>query len=140
MKSCFCLHDTLIVSYAVTFSLTIVVKETIMRLGIVFPEICPLEQNFSRKWYQAMKIKTDYILRKVGKQYVVVATGRSSKDFHGMIRLNESAAFVFDLLKTDKTEPELIDALIAEYSVDETEARNDISAFLDTLKEAGALE
>ncbi len=111
-----------------------------MRLGIVFPEICPLEQNFSRKWYQAMKIKTDYILRKVGKQYVVVATGRSSKDFHGMIRLNESAAFVFDLLKTDKTEPELIDALIAEYSVDETEARNDISAFLDTLKEAGALE
>jgi len=87
-----------------------------------------------------MKIKTDYILRKVGKQYVVVATGKSSKDFHGMIRLNESAAFVFELLKKDTTEQKLIDALITEYSVEETEARDDISAFLSTLKEAGALE
>jgi len=87
-----------------------------------------------------MKLKTDYILRKVGKQYVVVATGRSSRDFHGMIRLDESAAFVFDLLKSDRTESELVEALMAEYKVDHAEAAEDISAFIGVLKEAGALE
>jgi len=87
-----------------------------------------------------MKVKTDYILRKVGKQYVVAATGQSSREFHGMIRLNESAAYVFDLLKKDRTEQELVEALMAEYKVDEAEAREDISAFIGTLKEAGALE
>ena len=87
-----------------------------------------------------MKIKTDYILRKVGRQYVVAATGQSSREFHGMIRLNESAAWVFDLLKNEVTEQELVEALMAEYKVDEAEAREDISAFISTLKEAGALE
>lgn len=78
-------------------------------------------------------------MRKVGKQYVVAATGKASKDFNGMIRLNASAAYVFELLKEDMTEEALVAALLKEYDVDEETAKLDVDAFLSKLKEAGAL-
>ncbi len=86
-----------------------------------------------------MKVKNGFILRRVGKQYVVAATGEASKSFNGMMRLNSSGAYVFDLLKTEKTEEELIAALMAEYAVGESMARADVSVFISRLKEAGAL-
>ena len=42
-----------------------------------------------------MKVKDGFILRKVGRQYVVAATGEASRNFNGMMRLNEEAAFAF---------------------------------------------
>jgi len=86
-----------------------------------------------------MKIKNGFILRKVGRQYVVVATGQASKDFHGMIRLNASAAYVFGLLKEETTEETLVKALLTEYDVDEATAKADVANFLSRLEEAGAL-
>ena len=86
-----------------------------------------------------MKIKDGFILRKVGKQYVVGATGKASKDFNGMIRLNASAAFLFGLMKADMTEEALVEALQAEYAVEEAIAKEDVSMFLSKLKEAGAI-
>ena len=77
-----------------------------------------------------MRIKEGFILRKVGKQYVVAATGKASKDFNGMIRLNASAAYVFELLKEDMTEEALVAALLKEYDVDEETAKLDVDAFL----------
>lgn len=86
-----------------------------------------------------MKMKDGFILRKVGKQYVVVATGKSSKSFHGMIRLNDSAAYVFNLLKQDRDEEELIQALIKEYGITEEIAKEDVDNFLVAMKGAGAI-
>ena len=54
-----------------------------------------------------MKIKNGFILRKVGRQYVVAATGEASKNFNGMIRLDESGAFAFELLRNEITEQEM---------------------------------
>ena len=86
-----------------------------------------------------MKIKNGFILRKVGRQYVVAATGEASKNFNGMMRLNEEAAFAFGLLKEDITEDALIAALVEKYGSDEAETRADVAQFLATLKEADAL-
>ncbi len=86
-----------------------------------------------------MKIKEGFILRKVAKQYVVVATGKASKDFNGMIRLNASAAYLFGLMKENMTEESLVEALMAEYAVEEAIAKEDVSMFLSKLKEAGAI-
>ena len=47
-----------------------------------------------------MKLKEGFILRKVGIQYVVAATGKASENFNGMMRLNESGAFAFRLVYT----------------------------------------
>ena len=41
-----------------------------------------------------MKIKKGFVLRKVGGESVVVPVGEMSKQFHGMINLNETGAFL----------------------------------------------
>ena len=64
-----------------------------------------------RESRDSMKVKNGFILRKVGKQFVVAATGEASKNFNGMIRLNDEAAFAFGQLQGGTTEEELIAAL-----------------------------
>ena len=86
-----------------------------------------------------MKIKDGFILRKVGRQYIVAATGSASKDFNGMIRLNASSAFVFELLKNDISRDEIVQKLMAEYDVDPDTAQADVDRFLAAMKEAGAI-
>ena len=86
-----------------------------------------------------MKIKEGFILRKVGIQYVVAATGKASENFHGMMRLNESGAVAFRLLQEGITEEELVRRSVAEYEVTEETVRKDVSRCLAGLKEAEAL-
>lgn len=85
-----------------------------------------------------MKIKEGFILRKVGRQYVVAATGEASRNFNGMMRLNAEAAYAFELLQKGMTEEELVAALVSKYAAGEEEARADVAAFLSKLKEADA--
>ena len=85
-----------------------------------------------------MKVKNGFILRKVGKQFVVAATGEASKNFNGMIRLNEEAAFAFGLLQNGITEDDLVAALVEKYGSDEAETRADVANFLSKLREADA--
>lgn len=87
-----------------------------------------------------MKVKEGFILRKVGSQYVVAATGKASKNFNGMMRLNESGAFAFRLLQEGVTAAELVNRIVAEYDVSEEAARADVNRFLAALKEADAFE
>lgn len=87
-----------------------------------------------------MKIKEGFILRKVGIQFVVAATGKASEHFNGMMRLNESGAFAFRLMQQGITEEELTMRLMEEYEVSEQTARKDVAAFTAALREAGALE
>ncbi len=86
-----------------------------------------------------MKIKEGFILRKVGSQYVVAATGKASEHFNGMLRLNETGAFAFRLLQEGVTEDRLAACLMAEYEVGEETVRRDMESFLSALKEADAL-
>ena len=65
---------------------------------------------------------------------------RSSEDFNGMMRLNESGAFAFRLLQEGVTEEALVTRIVAEYDVSEEAARADVNRFLARLQEADALE
>ena len=87
-----------------------------------------------------MKIKEGFILRKVGIQFVVAATGKASEHFNGMMRLNESGAFAFRMMQQGITEEELTIRLMEEYEVSEQTARKDVAAFTAALREADALE
>ena len=79
------------------------------------------------------------MLRKVGGQNIVVALGEASRSFNGMIRLNDTGVFLWEKLKDDVTEEQLLAALTAEYSVDPAQAKADIAEFLSTLKKAALL-
>ena len=86
-----------------------------------------------------MRVKNGFILRKVGKQFVVAATGEASRNFNGMIRLNDEAAFAFGQLQGGTTEEELVAALVKKYGGNEEEVRVDVANFLTKLGEADAL-
>lgn len=92
-----------------------------------------------RKEGNNMRAKNGFILRKIGNQHVVAATGEASRNFNGMIRLNDEAAFAFGQLQSGTTEEELVKALVEKYGGEEAEVRADVANFLAKLKEADAL-
>lgn len=87
-----------------------------------------------------MKIKEDYILRKVADSCVVVPVGAATLDFNGMIQLNETGAFLFEILQKGASKEELVKALLKEYNVDAAAAEQDTEQFIGKLKDAGIIE
>ena len=87
-----------------------------------------------------MKIRNGFMLRKVGGQNVVVAVGAASRDFNGIIKLNETGAFLGELLKSERTPEELTEALLAEYDIDRETASADVEAFAERLSRAELLD
>lgn len=80
------------------------------------------------------------MLRRLGKEYAAVAMGSARKNFNGLIRMNETGKFLWDCLKTDCTEEELLRKVLAEYDeVSQEEAQKDITEFTQRLRKAGIL-
>lgn len=85
-----------------------------------------------------MKIKSEFILRKLAGENVVIFL---SEDFQNkVVTLNETGALLFDILKNDTDKEGLINALLDEYDIDYDTASKDVEGFIETLKSIGALE
>lgn len=87
-----------------------------------------------------MKIKSGFVVRKIANQYMAVPVGARAKELHGMIGLNETAAFIWELLKEERTEEELVALVFEEYEISEEEALNAVQHFCKSLQEEGVLE
>ncbi len=87
-----------------------------------------------------MKIKNNFLLRKVADSYVVVPVGKMSLDFNGIITLNETGAFLFELLQKGCEREDLIAKLLDEYEVSAEKASADVDKFLEKVKESDVLE
>ncbi|MBQ3226277.1 MAG: PqqD family protein [Clostridia bacterium] len=86
-----------------------------------------------------MKIKDGFILKEMAGSWVVVPLGEKLVNFEMMMTLNETGAFLWEQLKEDKPEEELVAALLAEYNVEKEVAANDVSEFVQKLKEKEVL-
>ena len=83
-----------------------------------------------------MQINKDFTIQKVGTSDLAVPVGETSKHFHGMIRLNETGAFLWKLMaEKDCTEAELVEALLAEYDVEREIAERDVHNVVELLKQ-----
>lgn len=81
-----------------------------------------------------MKIKDNFLLKEVAGDFIVVPVGENLVDFSAMIVLNETAVFLWEVLKEDKKEEQLIEAILNEYDVDKVTAKKDVSEFITILK------
>ncbi len=87
-----------------------------------------------------MQINKDFTIQKVGASYVAVPVGETSKHFHGMVRLNDTGAFLWNkLAEKDQTEEDLVDALLAEYEVEREIAAKDVHRIVELLRENNIL-
>ena len=87
-----------------------------------------------------MKIKSNFVLKKVAGAYVVVPLRDRAVDFSGVIKLTESGAFLWNILADGAERDELVAALLNEYEVDEATASRDVDRFIAGLSEAGLIE
>lgn len=87
-----------------------------------------------------MKIKGGFVLKAIADSYMVVPLGSYVKEFNSIIKLNESGAFLWSQLESEKNENELIDAMLSEYDIDENTAKIALDSFLSKLKENDLLE
>lgn len=87
-----------------------------------------------------MRINKDFTIQKVGGSFVAVPVGETSKHFHGMVRLNETGAFLWNkLTEADQTEDSLVACLLEEYDVSEELARKDVQTLVRSLQEGKIL-
>lgn len=87
-----------------------------------------------------MKIKPGFELREIADNYVVIPTDSNVVDFSSMIMLNEVSAFLWLQLLEDKTENDLLKAVLKEYDVDKETAAEDIKIFVKELAAAGVID
>ena len=86
-----------------------------------------------------MKRCADFLLREVAGTTVRVPVGEAVNKFPGMMTVNATGAYIWELLKKEQTLQSLTDALVAEYEVSPELAKMDVEAFLKKLEPTGAI-
>ena len=88
-----------------------------------------------------MKIKEGFVLRTICGQNVVSGEGTANVNFSKLVRLNDSAAYLFKAVGNEDFTPErLADLLLEEYEVSHETALKDAEALCAQWKEIGIAE
>ena len=87
-----------------------------------------------------MKLKYQFAVREVGGSVMAVAVGVDSDKFNGLVKLNEVARSIFEMLADDVTEEEIVSRLLDEYEVSEEDAAGAVSGFIAKLRSEGLIE
>lgn len=82
-----------------------------------------------------MKIQDKLVLRKVGETWAVFPIAGALKDYHNIMKLNETGAFLWQKLAQGAAKQELVAYLLEEYEVTEEIAVKTVSRFIQTLQE-----
>lgn len=84
-----------------------------------------------------MKTKKGFILRSLGKEFILVAEGLEASDANHMISMNESAAFLWKAVEgKDFDASTLVDLLLEEYDITREVAEKDVATLLQTWQDA----
>lgn len=85
-----------------------------------------------------MRIKEGFLLRNIAGQTVVLST-TGDLELNKMITLNETGAFLWELLQQETDEAALTAALLMEYAVEEATAAESVAAFVSKLRQQNFL-
>ena len=86
-----------------------------------------------------MKKHSEFVIRQVADRFDIVPVGAAAENFAGMLTINETGKFLWDLLETDQTYETLAAALVQEYKIDKETALRDVKAFLEPILPTGAV-
>ncbi len=87
-----------------------------------------------------LKIKSGFVLRKIGTQTVAVPIGQRTSDIHGVVALSDSGALLWEELEKGAEKETLINILLDTYEIDRETIVSDLDDFIKGLYEQGALE
>lgn len=84
-----------------------------------------------------MKRNTNFILREIAGENILVATGEAAQIFNGMITLNEVASFIWNNIDECETVDKLIASILGEFDIDKETAKRDVENFTTQLIRMG---
>ena len=87
-----------------------------------------------------MKLRGEFVVRRVLDDIVAVPVGESVLRVGGMIMLNEVSQIIWKCLEQGTTEEEILKSVTDAFEVSAEEARADILEFLEKLRAAQLLE
>ena len=70
------------------------------------------------------------VTRKTGNEYVLVPVADNIADMNSVYTLNETGAFLWELIDGENNIEDMIEALIREYDIDEKTATDDVFEFI----------
>ena len=86
-----------------------------------------------------MKRHPEFVSRQVADRFVIVPVGAAAEKFSGMITINVTGKFLWDLLENEQTLESLAQALVKEYEIDMELALKDVKTFLEPILPTGAI-
>ena len=87
-----------------------------------------------------MKAKYSFEFMNLDDEMVAVPIGDYAEQFHGVIKLNETAFAILKLLEKDMTENEIVEALLLEYSGEKAQIVDYVHGFLKKMVLEGVVE
>ncbi|MBQ8922072.1 MAG: PqqD family protein [Oscillospiraceae bacterium] len=85
-----------------------------------------------------MKLNPKFLMHETGGVHYIVST--DSTRFNGMVKCNETTAFIAECLKTDTTERKITDQVLAKYSgADRETVARDVARVIGKLRSIGAV-
>lgn len=85
------------------------------------------------------RASTNYVLREIAGESVLVSIGSGVADFCGVVVLNPSAKVLWQKLQQGADRAELVQALQVQFDVPEEKASEDVEQALSLLKERGMI-
>jgi methyltransferase-like protein len=73
------------------------------------------------------------VTRKTGNEYVLVPITNNIADMNSVYTLNETGAYIWELIDGQKNVEEIITALTEEYDIDKQNAEADVFTFIDNM-------
>lgn len=92
--------------------------------------------NQEKKRYFA---SSDYILREIAGEQVLIAVGQEIADFCGIVNLNRSAAVLWKAMQSGATLSELTAQLLEQFEVSEEQAAEDAARTIEMLAQRGMI-
>ncbi len=86
-----------------------------------------------------MKIKDGFVIREAAGCYVIMNLGQEL-NLGKMITLNETGAFIWNLVAEGLSQEEIAKKLSEEYNVEAETAKADVDSFINKMKEADVFE
>lgn len=87
-----------------------------------------------------MKTKAGLVIHKIAGQSMLVATGEAQGVVRGVIKLNDTAAVIWEELAAGRSMEDSAARLVRIYGISEDQARADVAQLVAQMKQAGLIE
>lgn len=81
-----------------------------------------------------MHVVPGFVVREIAGETIAIPAGPAARKLSGLLALNGSGTFLFDLLQTEQTEQSLVQAMLDSYEIDPSTAAADVAEFLSILR------